>query len=206
MKKIVVISGKGGTGKTTISAALAHLAARDREIVMADCDIDASNLPVLLPPEIEDRKDFIGSSRAVKTKECSRCGRCAEVCRFGAINSTGEVNLVKCEGCGSCVYVCPDGALEIEEYKTGTIFTSRTRFGPMIHAELERGEEASGKIVIEVKKMLVDYEKEAEVAIIDGSPGTGCPVIASLRGCDGALVVTVGSVTMPSRRAARVES
>ena len=195
MKQLVVISGKGGTGKTTLCAALANLASAQQRVIMADCDVDASNLPVLLNPEIRSSQDYIGSARAVKTGECSGCGRCAEVCRFDGINSKGEVNAFKCEGCGSCVYVCPDNVLTLKVHKTGTVFNSETRFGPLIHAELERGEEASGKLVIKIKEHLSEYKDDFDIAFIDGSPGTGCPVIASLRGSDGALVVTEPTVS-----------
>jgi MinD superfamily P-loop ATPase len=195
MKKLVVISGKGGTGKTTICAALANLAFQSTRIIMADCDVDASNLPVLLNPTVEKQQDYIGSAIAVKTKQCSHCGKCADVCRFDAIDSCGNVDPIKCEGCGSCVYVCPENALKIEKHKTGTVFSSQTRFGPLIHADLERGEEASGKLVIKIKELINERADNFEFALIDGSPGTGCPVIASLRGSDAALVVTEPTVS-----------
>ena len=195
MKKIVVISGKGGTGKTTICAALVNLAGSETRVIMADCDVDASNLPILLKPTIQKQQDYIGSKIAVKTQECSRCGQCANVCRFDAIDFCGEVDSIKCEGCGSCVYICPENVLKIENHKTGTVFSSQTRFGLLIHADLERGEEASGKLVIKIKELLNKRENDFDIAFIDGSPGTGCPVIASLRGSDAALVVTEPTVS-----------
>ncbi|MFP4687362.1 MAG: ATP-binding protein [bacterium] len=195
MKEIVVISGKGGTGKTTLCAALANIAGFSKKVVLADCDVDASNLPVLLDPEVKKQEDCIASARAVKTAECLECGRCSEVCRFNAISPRGIVDDIKCEGCGSCVYVCPDNVLELQEEITGTIFTSETRLGPLVHAELKRGEEASGKLVIKIKELLKTYSDSYDLAFIDGSPGTGCPVIASLRGADIAFVVTEPTVS-----------
>lgn len=190
MKELTVISGKGGTGKTTVTAALSSLAARDSEIVLADCDVDASNLPLLLAPEVATETPYAGSGLAVKTEECSECGRCAEVCRFNAITSTGAVKETACEGCGACVYACPESVLELQTHQTGTIYTSRTRFGKMVHAELNRGEEASGKLVDQIKQKLTDQAGKVKYAFVDGSPGTGCPVIASIRGADMVLIVT----------------
>ncbi len=190
MKEMTVISGKGGTGKTTVTAALCSLAAQEAEIVLADCDVDASNLPLLLDPEIETEREYVGSGVAVKLNQCSECGKCAEVCRFNAISTAGEVDETACEGCGACTYICPESALELQSHSTGTIYTSRTRFGKLVHASLHRGEEASGKLVVKIKQQLTEQGETPEYALIDGSPGTGCPVIASIRGSDMVLIVT----------------
>ncbi|MFW5912262.1 MAG: 4Fe-4S binding protein [Candidatus Hadarchaeota archaeon] len=192
MKELTVISGKGGTGKTTITAALVSLASN---ATLADADCDASNLQLILTPKIMEKKEYFGSSTAVKIKECSMCGRCREVCRFNAIDEKIRISEVKCEGCGACEFVCPEDTIEMREEKTGTVFKSRTRFGPMVHSELEIGEEASGKMVTQVKQAARELAEENDLLIIDGSPGIGCPVIASIKGSDHVLVVTEPTVS-----------
>jgi MinD superfamily P-loop ATPase len=190
MKKITVISGKGGTGKTTVTSNLAALA---DNIVIADCDVDAPNMHLLLNPEIIEDKVFKGGKLAVKDNDkCINCGICEEVCNFGAITPEFEVNPIKCEGCGVCVAMCPTHAFELVEEETGHIFKSKTEFGPMIHAKLKVGGENSGKLVSEVRNKadkLAEEEKK-DIVLIDGSPGIGCPVIASLNGVDASLIVT----------------
>ena len=189
MKEIAIISGKGGTGKTTVTAAFAGLC----DAVLADCDVDASNLPLVLTPDIVREEEFRGSSMAVKDPDlCIECGECEKVCRFGAVDSKYNIIPVKCEGCGTCTVVCPQGALTLEERVTGRVFVSTTRFGPMVHATLFMGEEASGKLVARVRDVAVELaeKKEKELILIDGSPGIGCPVIASVVGTAMVVIVT----------------
>ena len=190
MKQIVVISGKGGTGKTVLTGAFAALAGNK---VMADCDVDAADLHLLLAPEVKEKGIFKSGRTAVIARElCVRCGKCAEICRFGAIIGGYAVDPVACEGCGFCAHVCPSGAISMEENTSGEWFISDTRFGPMVHARLGVAEENSGKLVSLVRQKAKELaEKDGkEWVIIDGSPGIGCPVIASLSGVDFAVVVT----------------
>lgn len=192
MKQLTVISGKGGTGKTTLTAAFASLA---EKAVLADCDCDASDLQLILTPDVREKEDYVGSAAAIKVEDCSMCGRCREVCHFDAIDEDITISEMRCEGCGACVIACPEDALEMKEEKTGTVFTSDTRFGPMVHAELEIGEEASGKLVNRVRRKAEDMAGEEDLVLIDGSPGIGCPVIASIKGVDQALVVAEPTVS-----------
>lgn len=192
MKQLTVISGKGGTGKTTVTAAFASLAGN---AVLTDCDCDAPDLQLILDPEIIDEEDYVGSATAIRTEECSMCGRCMEVCRFNAIDEDYRVNEMKCEGCGACAFVCPEDAIQMRDEKTGTVFESRTRFGPMVHAELEIGEEASGKMVTQVRRRARSLARDKDFVIVDGSPGIGCPVIASIKGVDHVLIVAEPTVS-----------
>jgi MinD superfamily P-loop ATPase len=190
MKQIVVISGKGGTGKTVITGALASLA---KNKVMADCDVDAADLHLLLQPKIKERHDFrSGLSASINKNLCTKCGKCIKACRFGAISDDFLIDRIACEGCSFCSHICPFGAIEMEENISGEWFISETRFGPMVHAKLGIAEENSGKLVSLVRKQAKELaEKEnCNWVIIDGAPGIGCPVIASLSGIDCALVVT----------------
>ena len=195
MKQVAIVSGKGGTGKTSIIASLAALA--QGTAVFADCDVDAPDLHLILCPEILERREFYGIQRAfIDLEKCIQCGICQDACRFGAI-SDFEVETPLCEGCGVCQLVCPEDAVEMREVQAGEAYISQTRFGPMVHAELYPGEEASGKLVAMVREMARDLaaEKNLDLILIDGSPGIGCPVIASLTGVDLALVVTEPTVT-----------
>jgi MinD superfamily P-loop ATPase len=190
MKEIVIISGKGGTGKTVLTASFAALA---RKKVMADCDVDAADLHLLLKPDIKERHLFKSGLTAVINKEqCIECGRCVAVCRFEAISDRYIVDPVSCEGCAFCSYACPANAIKMEENTSGEWFISDTRFGTLVHAKLGIAEENSGKLVSLVRQKAKEIaEKEnSDWVIIDGSPGIGCPVIASLSGVDFALVVT----------------
>ena len=189
MKQIVVISGKGGTGKTVIAASFAALA--DKK-VMADCDVDAADLHLLLQPSIKERSEFKSGVTAFISKEvCAQCGRCRQLCRFNAISEDFIVDSISCEGCAFCHYACPVEAVEMRENMTGEWYVSDTRFGTMVHARLGIAEENSGKLVSLVRKKAKELAKnqESDWIIIDGSPGIGCPVIASLSGVDCAVVV-----------------
>jgi len=190
MKQILVISGKGGTGKTTILASFAALA---KNPVIADCDVDAPDLHLILKPEIKETREFTGSKTARKDdSKCINCGRCRQVCRFDAVDDKFNIDYTLCEGCGACVFVCPVDALRLQEKISGYSYISETKYGSMAHARLNIGEEASGKLVAVVKenaKRIAEKENK-NLLLIDGSPGIGCPVIASLSGVDIALIVT----------------
>ena len=200
MKELVVISGKGGTGKTSIVASFAALA---ENAVLADCDVDAADLHLVLEPRIVQRSAFSGGSRArIKSSNCTACGKCEEVCRFDAVEHVGPSNgrvdktffidPIACEGCGVCARFCDEDAIEFAPADNGTWYISNTRLGPMVHAKLGVAEENSGKLVSlvrsEAKKLA--NQRNRDLLIIDGSPGIGCPVIASITGADLALVVT----------------
>ncbi len=193
MKQITIISGKGGTGKTTLVASFAALAG---DLVIADCDVDAPDLHLLLHPEIVKREEFKGLNvAAIDKSKCVECGICAEACRFKAISDTKSgyaVNPTRCEGCGVCVFVCDSDAVRLEERVSGHAFISKTKYGTMAHAQLNIAEEASGKLVTVVRNnsQRVAEAEGADLILIDGSPGIGCPVIASLTGVDMALVIT----------------
>jgi MinD superfamily P-loop ATPase len=189
VKQLTVISGKGGTGKTTITAALASLA---ENAVLADCDVDAADLHLILEPGIERQEEFFGGKVAQLQKSlCTRCGACRELCRFDAIHDLA-IDPISCEGCGVCAAFCPAGAITMREKLSGHWYISRTRFGPMVHAKLGIAEDNSGKLVSVVRqqaKKLAEEQKK-QMVIIDGPPGIGCPVIAAITGVDLVLVVT----------------
>ena len=190
MKQLTVISGKGGTGKTSITAALASLA---KNAVFADCDVDAADLHLILKPNVKKTMGFHGLKIASINKEkCTECKKCYDHCKFNAIDE--DVNIIKesCEGCGVCEYVCPVGAVQMVDRDSGFSYISETRFGPMAHAMLKTAEEASGKLVTVVRynaKTLAE-DKKKDLIIIDGPPGIGCPVISSISGVDLVLIVT----------------
>ncbi|RLI05891.1 (4Fe-4S)-binding protein [Candidatus Bathyarchaeota archaeon] len=189
MKQIVVISGKGGTGKTTLVASFTVLS---QDLVVADCDVDASNLHLLLKPNIKEKHEFMGSKVAViDAEKCVRCQTCKEACRFNAIKNY-QVDPLLCEGCGVCVYVCPANAVSLKEKISGYLFISETKYGPMVHAKLNIAESNSGKLVSLVRDHAkkIAEEENKKFVLIDGPPGIGCPVIASLGNVDLALVVT----------------
>jgi MinD superfamily P-loop ATPase len=190
MKQIVIISGKGGTGKTVLTASFAVLAENK---VMADCDVDAADLHLLLHPAIKERHEFRSGKTAVINKDiCQECGECISVCRFGAISEDFMVDPISCEGCAICSFICPAGAVRMEENISGEWFISETQYGPMVHARLGIAEENSGKLVTLVRQnaQRIAEEKSKDYVIIDGPPGIGCPVIASLANVDLALIVT----------------
>lgn len=190
MKQIVIISGKGGTGKTVMTGALAALA---HNKVMADCDVDAADLHLLLLPEIKETHEFrSGKTARIDLSLCNKCGKCTRACRFEAIAKDFVVDSIACEGCGFCGFVCPQKAITMDENISGEWFISDTRFGLMVHAKLGIAEENSGKLVALVRKQAKELAElnGNDWVIIDGAPGIGCPVIASLSGIDCALVVT----------------
>ena len=190
IKQLTIISGKGGTGKTSIAAAFASLA---KNAVFADCDVDAADLHLILKPNINETIEFSGLKMACKDPEkCVECGECREACRFDAIDENFEVSVIDCEGCGVCVHVCPEEALSLVDRNSGYAYISETRFGPMAHAKLNVAEETSGKLVTLVRNnaRILAKKNGKELIIIDGPPGIGCPVISSITGVDLVLIVT----------------
>jgi MinD superfamily P-loop ATPase len=197
MKQLVVLSGKGGTGKTTVTAALAQLM---RPVVLADCDVEAPNLHLLLSPQkIISFPLKVSRKARIDPGLCDLCGACADYCRYGAVtlSDTYRVDEFACEGCGVCDRVCPAGAITFHEPDGAEVYTGTTPYGPMAGAELAVGEEASGKVVTRVRMeaQLLAVDNGLSLVIVDGSPGTGCPVIASLSGADFVLVVTEPSLS-----------
>jgi MinD superfamily P-loop ATPase len=189
IKQLAIVSGKGGTGKTTIAAAFAALA---KNKVMVDCDVDAADLHILLQPKIlTQEKYFGGRSPHVDLEKCTQCVLCNEICRFHAIDN-GVVNSISCEGCGFCSHICPESAITMEEAFSGDWFVSDTPYGPFIHARLGIGKENSGKLVTVVRKQATEIakEKHLNLILIDGPPGIGCPVTASMTGVDLVLAIT----------------
>jgi len=199
MKQILVISGKGGTGKTVLTSSLAVLA---KGAVLADCDVDAADLHLLLHPVVKEVQDFwSGQKAAIDDEQCINCGRCLSLCRFEAVktlkNQNGSlkklaIDPVACEGCRVCYYTCPVDAIRMEDRLSGQLFISETKYGPMVHAKLGIAEENSGKLITLVKQKAQEIaEAEGKTwLIIDGPPGIGCPVIAALARVDLALIVT----------------
>lgn len=194
MPEILVISGKGGTGKTTITASLAVLAGK---AVLADCDVDAADLHLVLNPVIKERHVFFGNPKArINRDKCLSCGQCQQNCRFEAIEEL-QVNSMHCEGCGVCSFICPAGAIEMVPHQAGEYYVSETEYGPMVHAALGLAEENSGKLVAKVKQLAGRVAAEAgiELRLTDGPPGIGCPVLAALADTDHVLVVVEPSVS-----------
>jgi MinD superfamily P-loop ATPase len=189
MKEIVVLSGKGGTGKTSIVGSLAALA--DKK-VLADCDVDAADLHLLLKPRVKQETEFWSGQLAhIDPDKCTQCGLCQDLCRFDAIRDF-EVDPVSCEGCGFCSHICPAEAITMKENLSGHWFISDTRYGPLVHARLGIAQENSGKLVAQVRQQARKIAEERNIGYIisDGPPGIGCPVISSLSGTSLALLVT----------------
>jgi len=195
MKEIVIISGKGGTGKTSIVAAFASLA---KNKVLCDADVDAADLHLIMNPEIKERHDFeSGHTAIINQDKCTECGICRDLCRWNAISEDFVVDSIECEGCGVCCYFCPEEAIDFPLNTCGEWYLSDTRFGPMAYARLGIAEENSGKLVSLIRqegKKLAE-EKNLDLLLTDGPPGIGCPVIASLGGAAAVLIVSEPTVS-----------
>lgn len=197
MRELVILSGKGGTGKTTVVSSFAHLVERK---VVVDADVDAANLELVLSPQVKEKHEFKGGKLAIiESVLCTACGRCAEVCRFQAVMDGNDGYLIDpltCEGCAVCYYECPSEAIRLEEPVSGHWFISDTPYGPLVHAQLRPAEENSGKLVAQVKgeARRLAREQGFDYLIVDGPPGIGCPVIAATAGADLALLVTEPTV------------
>jgi MinD superfamily P-loop ATPase len=188
MKQITFISGKGGTGKSTLVSSL-NLMVQNK--VIADCDVDAPNLHILMDGKLLKKNDYFGAKEAIINNSlCKKCNKCKMVCRFDAISEKIEILEYKCEGCGACVIVCPFNAIRLEEVKTGETYVTKTENGLFSHALLDIGAEGSGKLVTEVRKNIYDFSNNEDWLLIDGSPGIGCSVIASITGTDAVVVVS----------------
>ncbi len=203
MKELVIISGKGGTGKTSVTASLAVLAGHS---VICDCDVDAADLHLVLKPQIKEQNEFrSGHEAIIRQNNCIGCGICEDFCRFDAVKKkqihTGEllfsIDPISCEGCGVCVHFCPEKAIDFPECICGRWFVSDTRCGPMVHARLGAAAENSGKLVSTVRREArsIAEKENYELIIVDGPPGIGCPVIASVTGASQVLIVTEPTVS-----------
>jgi MinD superfamily P-loop ATPase len=200
MKELVIISGKGGTGKTSLTASFAYLAGENA--ILADYDVDASDLHILLEPKIKKAYQFYGGKKAdIINEKCIGCGRCQEICRFNAIRKIGnkfKISKIDCEGCGYCYRICPTDAIEFKDNLSGEWYISKSRFSStLIFAKLGIAEENSGKLVSKIKQeaQRLSKERNKELLISDGAPGTGCPVIASLSNANYVLIVTEPSLS-----------
>jgi len=200
MKEMVVLSGKGGTGKTCITAALADLLSRESKVILVDADVDAANLGLICEPTTLEEHQFFGGRLAIiDPRLCTACGVCAEVCRFDAVRPVDGcygIDRQNCEGCDACVHQCPEKAITSAEQQAGLWFHSMSAYGPLFHARLFAGAENSGKLVATVKqhaRALAETEGY-HLLLVDGPPGTGCPVISAISGVHVALVVTEPSI------------
>lgn len=194
MREVVVLSGKGGTGKTAILASFAALAP---DKILCDCDVDAANLHLVLQPTVKEAHEFWGQKVAVINREaCNSCGLCVDACRFDAIEEF-QVDPLACEGCGLCLHICPEQAMTMVDTLAGYCYVSNTRYGPLVHARLGAGQENSGKLVTQVRQRARTIAKGNGSAYVlcDGPPGIGCPVISSLAGASLALIVTEPSLS-----------
>ncbi len=198
MREIIVLSGKGGTGKTSLTAAFAHLA---QDTILCDLDVDTPDLHLLLQPSHTREEEFwSGNVANIRPEQCSGCGRCREVCRFRAIHQREEIFTVdplRCEGCKVCVTLCPEEAIAFPEKHCGTWYISSTRFGPLVHAQLFPGEENSGRLVALLKNSARELARQKGMTTIlsDGAPGVGCPVISALSGASVVVLVTEPTVS-----------
>lgn len=188
-KEVAVISGKGGTGKTTVVAALAAIA---EDKVIADADVDAANLYIIMKPHVNETQEFWGAKIAVRDQDkCKQCGECENACRFDAI-TVDDINIYACEGCGFCTLVCPESALELQSALSGDLYISDTKYGPMAHAKLAPGAESSGRLVTKVRQAAesLAIDNDLNRILIDGPPGIGCTATAAIADTDLALIVT----------------
>ena len=195
IREIVIVSGKGGTGKTSLAAAFAALA---KNGILCDADVDAADLHLLMQPEVKERTDFMGGSKAVINPDlCTGCGTCRTLCRFDAISDRYEVDPIRCEGCGVCVDFCPEQAIEFPVQRCGEWYISATRFGPMVHARLGIAEENSGRLVslVRTKTRQLAEARGLELILTDGPPGIGCPVIAAIGGATALVIVVEPTVS-----------
>jgi len=195
IKELVIISGKGGTGKTSISGSFASLAEKK---VMADCDVDAADLHIILKNRIISDESFSSGKKAVINNAlCNNCGTCHTLCRFDAIGDFFKVNTLSCEGCGVCAAFCPENAIEMVDHESGRWFVSDTEKGTLVHARLGMAEGNSGKLVTIIRKKAKEIASQqgCGLVIVDGSPGTGCPVIASVTGASYLLIVTEPTIS-----------
>jgi len=198
MKQLVILSGKGGSGKTSLTAAFAHLAVQGHHpvrAVLADADVDAANLELVLDPNMAAREDFWGGQVAqIDLQLCAGCGTCQAVCRFDAVHETNglfTVDPIACDGCAACVYQCPEGAIAMQPQLAGEWYRSHSRYGTLFHAALRPAQENSGKLVTVVKQhaRLSVMDEDFPLVLVDGPPGIGCPVISAVSGADLALIV-----------------
>jgi MinD superfamily P-loop ATPase len=195
VKQITVISGKGGTGKTVLTASFAALA---KKACFVDCDVDAADLYLLLNPQVKEKHIFkSGKTARIDKNNCTECGECIDACRFNAITDDFSVDPISCEGCAICSIVCPGKAIAMEQNLSGEWYISDTRYGPFVHAKLGVAEENSGKLVMKIRQAAqgIAEKEQLDCVIIDGPPGIGCPVIASLSGVDLALIVTEPTIS-----------
>lgn len=195
MRELVILSGKGGTGKTTITAAFASLA---KNMILCDTDVDAADLHLIMKPDFKQTMEFKGGHEAIINPDlCIQCGRCIEVCRFGAVKDNFEIDPIDCEGCGVCVNLCPAEAIDFPQTLSGHWHISDTRFGPMVHARLGIAQENSGKLVSlirnEAKQLAV--KNHLDMILTDGPPGIGCPVIAAIGQASAILIVAEPTVS-----------
>lgn len=201
MRQLVLLSGKGGTGKTSVTAAIAHLASAEASVILVDADVDGANLELIVDPQPIESHPFMGGQVAViDPLRCTQCGLCLEVCRFSAVLLDADgyrVDPAACEGCAACHYRCPDDAIRMVPQQAGLWFRSETRFGPLLHARLFAGRENSGKLVTEVREQArrVCLATEGGLVVIDGPPGISCPSIAASTGVDMALLVAEPTVS-----------
>jgi MinD superfamily P-loop ATPase len=197
MNQLVILSGKGGTGKTTVAAALAHLASQELPLVLADADVDAANLELVLDPARREEHSFTaGQVAMIDPQKCTACGICESICRFEAVRAC-SIDPLACEGCAACYYQCPAEAIRMQEQQAGRWFRSDTRFGPLFHAHLFAGQENSGKLVTLVKQQarLLALDTGAALLLVDGPPRIGCPVISASAGADLALHVVEPTIS-----------